>query len=146
MRDSFVRRPSDGKIVDNTLLAEDADWAKNLGIFMHPSLTVNNITYRGDVNGYDIFRAVCAGFSAQPDICKGDNIFAAVQKLDQDSTNSSRPHNGIKGYHILLAIVVVMVLNFGALYIYRRYHKAKMNEQLQFQVNTAVSQYFSLSG
>ena len=50
---------------------------------MHPSITINNITYRGDLNGYDIFRAVCAGFSEQPDMCKGDNIFSIVEKISE---------------------------------------------------------------
>jgi hypothetical protein len=52
-------------------LKEDKEWASNLGIFMHPSVTINNVTYRGDVNGYDIFKAVCAGFKDSPDICQG---------------------------------------------------------------------------
>jgi hypothetical protein len=119
---SFVRR-GDGLIIDNTILAEDTNWAKNLGIFLHPSVTINNITYRGDINGYDVFRAICAGFSSQPDVCKGQNIFNTVAKLDQTTSSSSRPRpSHIQGHHILLAIVVVMILNFGALYLYRRYN------------------------
>jgi hypothetical protein len=61
VQDSFVRG-KDGKIIDNRILREDADMARSLGIFLYPSVSINNITYRGDMNGYDIFRAVCAGF------------------------------------------------------------------------------------
>ena len=49
-------------ITDNKILREDRQWANTMGVFMHPSITINNVTYRGDLNGYDIFRAVCAGF------------------------------------------------------------------------------------
>lgn len=42
---------------------------------MHPALTINNITYRGQISGYDIFKTICAGFLVQPEICKGANIF-----------------------------------------------------------------------
>jgi hypothetical protein len=49
-------------------------------------------------------------------------------------------------FHIFFAIVVVLALNFLALFIYRKYQKRKLNEELQVQVNSAVSQYFRLSG
>ena len=64
----------------NKLLAEDREWATRLGIVIHPSLTINNITYRGDLNGFDIFKAVCAGFKDVPDKCRGDNVFALVKE------------------------------------------------------------------
>ena len=47
---------------DNRILREDSAFASKFGIVIHPQLTINNITYRGDFNGYDIFRAICAGF------------------------------------------------------------------------------------
>lgn len=65
IRSSFVT-DENGVITDNKLLREDRLWGNTLGVFMHPSITVNNVTYRGDINGYDIFRAVCAGFKDQP--------------------------------------------------------------------------------
>jgi hypothetical protein len=49
---------------------------------MHPSITINNVTYRGDINGYDIFRAVCAGFKDQPYVCKSDNVFDSIAKIE----------------------------------------------------------------
>lgn len=45
------------------------------GISLNPSITINNITYRGDVTGYDVFRAICEGFKSKPGECQGDNIF-----------------------------------------------------------------------
>ena len=74
--DSFTTEK--GKVVDNKLLKEDRAWANKLGIILHPAVTINNITYRGDINGYDVFRAICAGFSSQPDVCKGDNVFEFI--------------------------------------------------------------------
>lgn len=145
MQDSFVK-DSKGVIVDNTLLKEDKQWANNLGIFLHPSITINNITYRGDLNGYDIFRAVCVGFESMPDVCKGDNIFSVIEKLEESSSDRRASGHFAKTYHIVAAIVLVMLINFIALYAYRRYNKKKMNEELQMQVNSAVSQYFKLSG
>ena len=67
-----------GQIVDNKLLKEDRLWQQRVGVIMHPAITINNITFRGDINGYDVFRAVCAGFEDQPNVCKGDNVFDVV--------------------------------------------------------------------
>lgn len=58
--DSFAIKGDDQS--KNTILEDDRQWSKLLGISIHPSITINNITYRGDPTGYDIFKAVCAGF------------------------------------------------------------------------------------
>jgi hypothetical protein len=104
---------------------------------MHPSITINNITYRGDLNGYDIFKAVCAGFMDQPNVCKGDNIFAAIDKITEaDSAQPRAAHKKnrkhARKWHIILAVVVVIALNLGALYLYRRHTKKKMDQDLRF--------------
>jgi hypothetical protein len=52
----------------------------------------------------------------------------------------------VRFHHIILAIILVLAFNFIALYVYRKYQKRKLNEELQVQVNSAVSQYFRLSG
>jgi hypothetical protein len=80
----------DGKIVDNKILKDDREWAKILGIALHPTVTINNNTYRGDINGYDVFRAVCAGFKEQPEVCKGDNVFEIVNSEDTGLVGSRK--------------------------------------------------------
>jgi cbb3-type cytochrome oxidase subunit 3 len=52
----------------------------------------------------------------------------------------------MRSIHVLGAIALVVVLNLCALYAYRRYTRKKVNEELQIHVNSAVSQYFKLSG
>lgn len=93
IRASFITDAS-GKITDNKILREDRDWSEKLGVFMHPSITINNITYRGDLNGYDIFRAVCAGFSDIPDVCKGDKVFSIIEKISE--SDNSQPKQAQK--------------------------------------------------
>jgi len=48
--------------------------------------------------------------------------------------------------HVVAAVVLVVLFNLGALFAYRRYTKKKANEELAIHVNSAVSQYFRLSG
>ncbi len=109
---------------------------------MHPSITINNITYRGDLNGYDIFRAVCVGFKDQPNVCKGDSVFSIIEKIsegDNAQPRSVKKQKHARKWHIVIAVVVVIALNLGALYLYRRHTKQKMDSELRTQVNSAVS-------
>ena len=119
-------------------MKEDREWANRLGIVIHPAVSINNITYRGDINGYDVFKAICAGFEKEPKVCKGDNVFDIVES-GEDGFIGSHKRNFAKVYHIVGAITLVLLLNCSALYIYRKYQKKKMNEELQMQVNSAVS-------
>ncbi len=106
-------------------------------------MTINNRTYRGDINGYDVFKAVCVGFMEQPEVCKGENVWEYIQ----DNTEEGTRKKGLAGLrHLVSAICIILAINVCALYIYRRYSKRKMNEDMQVQVNSAVSQYFRLSG
>jgi hypothetical protein len=133
------------KLTTIKLFEEDRLWASKLGIVLHPSVTINNITYRGEIEGFDIFKAICAGFLDQPDVCKGNNVFKILHKVDHsDLLYRRRPL--VRLHHIVFAIIVVLAINVFALYIYRKFQKRKLNEELQVQVNSAVSQYFRLSG
>lgn len=44
---------------DNIVLKEDVQEKTSLGIFMHPSVTINNYTYRGNFGAKDVFKAIC---------------------------------------------------------------------------------------
>ena len=91
-----------------------------LGIVLHPSITINNITYRGELEGFDIFKAICAGFLEQPDVCKGDKVY---QVMNTVNTNDVLYHRRplVRFHHIILAIILVLAFNIIALYIYRKY-------------------------
>lgn len=46
----------------NSFLQEDRDWSRKAGLAWHPAVTINNYTYRGDMDGEDLFHAICAGY------------------------------------------------------------------------------------
>jgi hypothetical protein len=120
---SFVSR---GNVqTDNKILRDDRAFAEKLGIVIHPAISINNMTYRGDINGYDIFRAVCVGFSKAPEVCEGDNIFAVIEV--EDSGLQRPKKNFARLIHVIATVVVVIAVNCLALWCYRRYTKRKMN-------------------
>lgn len=124
---------------------EDREVSKQIGVVMHPAVTINNITFRGEIDGVNVFKAICAGFLEQPLICKGDSLFAF---LAREGTGGlvNRHFNVARVVHIVVAVIMVVVINLLALFMYRKYQKRRVNEELQLQVNSAVSQYFRLSG
>ena len=56
-----------------------------------------------------------------------------------------RARVGVSPLTVFLAVIAVIVFNAFLLYVYRKNHKKQVNEQLQAQVNSAVSQYFRLA-
>ena len=54
----------------NTVLASDRQRNNGIGVTYNPFLTINNITYRGYMDGKDVANAVCASFAKQPKGCK----------------------------------------------------------------------------
>jgi protein-disulfide isomerase len=51
------------------VLEKDKRWAAKLGLNYHPTLAINNFTYKGDLTYPDIIEAVCASYNKRPDEC-----------------------------------------------------------------------------
>ena len=54
---------------DNFLLREMLSEWNDLGTHLYPSLVINNITFRGQLNPFNAFEAICAGFKDLPEEC-----------------------------------------------------------------------------
>lgn len=54
---------------DNTFLKADQEWAQKNNVQYHPSIAVNNITYRGGINGMDLAMSICEAYRVKPDEC-----------------------------------------------------------------------------
>ena len=55
----------------STLLEKDSNTATTLGVYLHPGLTINQMTYRGYLEGKDIEDAICDSFPKKPSVCSG---------------------------------------------------------------------------
>ena len=47
---------------DNKLFADDMKWSREHNIDYHPTITINNFTYRGDIDFVDVREAICAAY------------------------------------------------------------------------------------
>ena len=53
---------------DNEILRKDRRWADKNNVNLHPSITVNNITYVNET-GYNLAMAICEAYREAPDEC-----------------------------------------------------------------------------
>jgi len=51
---------------DNKILRDMLFEWNNLGSHLYPSVVINNITFRGQLNPYNVFEAICAGYKDTP--------------------------------------------------------------------------------
>lgn len=91
---------------------------QKFGVSMKPALTINGFIYRGQFDYGDLVSAVCSGYTIRPKECKN--------KLNEyNSIRNDRLTKLAKVFHIVAAVVVVVLLNFGCLFVFRMYHKRK---------------------
>ena len=121
----------------NYLIDEEIEYWKTYGAGIYPALVVNNRTYRGQLESLAVFNAICAGFSTPPAMCQATLGAYTPDFLQNDG--------GIKSSVIVAIAVVLVLLNIIIVYCYRRYSKREMNNEMQMQIESAVSQYFALS-
>ncbi len=77
-----------------------------------------------------VFQGVCSGFESPPEVCGLD---------------SGVKDEGITGFTLIMIVVMLVGINLFLILLYRRCTNREMKEDMQLQVNSAVSQYFALS-
>lgn len=95
-------------------------------------MTINKITYRGDITPANILEAVCAGLYSKPSVCldfyQEENITIPVKE-----------ESIITAELLIIVMVSLLVVNFALIYAYRRCAKREMEQDIGFQVSSAVS-------
>lgn len=71
-----------GDIESNNLILEvDKKWANDHHLDFHPSITINDFTYRGDIEFADIREAICAAYQERPQHCNLEKIWEKEASL-----------------------------------------------------------------
>jgi hypothetical protein len=55
---------------DNKIFKEEAEKWKEYGSAYWPAIMINSRTYRGDMVPDNVFTAICAAFTEEPDYCR----------------------------------------------------------------------------
>jgi hypothetical protein len=110
------------------ILIKDRNTMLELGVVTQPAITINNQTYRGEMNGFDIFKGICHGFSTQPKYCQGDRVWELL--MYDDDEVAEMENRVAPRYKVFIAIFIAVLINLGLLLLYRRHQRKKMNEEL----------------
>merc|ERR1711953_1311408 len=125
--------------VRNSLIDNEISYWKDYGTNIYPSIVINQKTYRGQIEPLSVFNAICAGFTYTPDVC--------LKTLHKERVVTRfNVEDGSVSTGMIVGIVVVLILvNVMIVYCCRRKAKRDMNNEMQMQIESAVSQYFALT-
>jgi len=119
---------------DNHLLRKQRKAWNEIRLAFYPAITINNMTYRGDLESEAVFSAICAGFEYdfRPKVCIPNN---------DDDNSESFMSTGTVVLIVLLCFGGVAVILLAYSWWIRREYKDEMRRQL----SDAVHQYIALS-
>lgn len=133
--ESFIKTGSkvDMNIDDNSILRDERNLFLQNGIQFWPSVTINNDTFKGNIEGGLIFEAVCSKFNNVPEYCYDVMGVTINQKME-----------GISISKIVILVIITLVLFFLFLvFCYRIYLKRMFHRDMNTKVSEMVSQYIA---
>lgn len=123
VEDSF--KPDTNEILEKNM--DDRIYAQ---IMYYPSIVVNNITYRGNLEAYEVHELICNSLTNVPAECMGEQPF--------------EPTSSHIIWWIVLSIVGFFVLLVFILFCYRRCVRRQLSNNMNKQVNELVNQYITM--
>ena len=96
---------------DNWMLAYDQQLGKDLSITLNPTITINNRTYHGDLDGLDIFHALCTSFEfkSRPEQC---DVLYDVEKYGGKDSDFVLPHHKLYWFRVAGVVLVINLILF----------------------------------
>ena len=143
MRGTFTGKDWAKNSVSNIFIDEElAAWDK-LGSRTYPSVVINNKTYRGQIEPLGVYNAICAGFKNPPEVCL--KTLGIEPKLSLEDILAAKSGIAIKRSEIVVLCLVIIVLNVVVVYMCRRRARRDMQNEMNNQIESAVSQYYALT-
>ena len=121
------------------------EW-NNLGSHLYPSVVVNNITFRGQMNPYNVFEAICAGYKDTPNECTTFLLQEGLAPvLNQEDYEDSVRREGVRQTTFFGIIALLVLGNIILVLAYRKCLQKEIQDDMKIHVSSAVSQYVALS-
>jgi len=113
-------------------MANAKQWTE-YGTLYWPSITINKSTFRGDITPANILEAICASLWSKPQVCLD------FYKEEQINIPLSDHSSIVTGELLIVIVAVLLAVNIGLIIAYRRCAKREMEQDIGFQVSSAVS-------
>ena len=131
---------------ENRMLKADREWALSRHLNSHPSITINDFSYRGDIDFKDLKQAICSAYKVRPFNC---NLASALEGTDSVSIYANATTFGkfmlvFKMLHFVILGLLIVMCNICLIVYIRKRDAKRQSEKVNVHVNEAVSQYFAL--
>eukprot|EP00359_Climacostomum_virens_P001211 CAMPEP_0204898974 /NCGR_PEP_ID=MMETSP1397-20131031/1584_1 /ASSEMBLY_ACC=CAM_ASM_000891 /TAXON_ID=49980 /ORGANISM="Climacostomum Climacostomum virens, Strain Stock W-24" /LENGTH=460 /DNA_ID=CAMNT_0052066877 /DNA_START=124 /DNA_END=1506 /DNA_ORIENTATION=- len=127
---------SDHAKAGNRLLAQEKATLLDAGIFFYPTISINNQTFRGDIEYDEVRSAICAGFKTRPKICYEWDGFDFEKDTDEDEGSE-----GISVMTLLLILSIGVALLVVGMFLVWKWIRSEMQKEMRRE----VSQYIALA-
>jgi hypothetical protein len=106
-------------------LRENSKLWQEYGTLYWPSVTIDRLTFRGDLTPENILEAICAALANKPDVC--------YKFYEEEGIAFSRPAvilnnkvNRVTTTFLIGIVVVLVVVNLALIYAYRQCSKKEI--------------------
>lgn len=147
--DSFSSKDRTNPSTTNKIIDQEIKYWRDYGTNIYPSVVINKKTFRGQIEPLAVFNAICAAFKTPPRQCMKTlhkEPLKSMKQAIQDAEIAMKDQdNGVSVSLIIGIVLVLIVANVIVVYLCRRKAKREMNNEMNQQIESAVSQYFALS-
>lgn len=127
----------------NSIIDEEIGYWKEYGTNMYPAIVINKKTYRGQIEPLSVFNALCSSFQTAPKVCAkilNREPTESVQNFFFDDTEGM-----VTVWEVSWMILALIVVNVVIVYCCRRRARRDMQNSMNVQIESQVSQYFALT-
>ena len=121
--------------VDNTILKDNSQTWKDYGTLYWPSVTINRMTFRGDMTPQNVVEDICANLAVKPQVCID---FYKKEHIKYEETTVQGP-DAVSAELLIVVVCVLVGVNIVLIFAYRRCVKKEMEDTMGFKVSSAVS-------
>lgn len=114
--DASFEDPSNKKISENKLLKKNAEQWQEYGSLYWPAITINRVTFRGDLNTDNILEDVCASLSHPPKVCTD---FYREENITYEVDEVPSAVGGISVQLLVIVVCVLVLVNVALIFAYR---------------------------
>lgn len=133
--ESFIKTGNEVNIFldDNKILKNERGLFLQNGIQFWPSVSINNDSFKGNMEGEQVFEAVCSKFNKYPEYC-----------YDIMGVTVNEEVEGISVTKLVILVIITLILFFLFLvFCYRTYLKRMFHREMGPKVSEMVSQYIA---
>ena len=116
VRDSFKSKGKvDYALDENIYFKKMAEEWHSYGTHLYPSVVINDVTFRGQLNPDNVFEAICAGFDDIPDACSKwfkKEGFKPIQRI-------VKTRKGISTASLIVIVTLLLLVNAALIWGYR---------------------------